>query len=122
MATKKEDVKKTSPKKKVQKKGAKIIKNTEEDKTLGILCYLGILFIIPLLLKPKSKFIKFHAKQGIILTIGWFVGLLLYAFFGLGFFVHIAIVVLSIIGIMNVLEGREKDLPIVGDLANKFNL
>ena len=121
MATKKEDIKKTSPKNKVQKKGDKITKNIEEEKTLAIFCYLSILLIIPLLLKPKSKFIKFHAKQGIILTIGWFVGLLLYAFFGLGFLVHIAILVLSIIGIMNVLEGREKDLPIVGDLAKKFN-
>jgi uncharacterized membrane protein len=121
MATKKENVKKTSPKNKTQKKDSKKTKNIEEDKTLAVLCYLGILFIIPLLLKPKSKFIKFHAKQGIILTIGWFAGLPFYIFFGLGFLVHIAIVVLSIIGVMNVLEGKEKDLPIVGDLANKFN-
>lgn len=93
----------------------------EENKTLAILCYLGILFIIPLLLKPKSRFVKFHAKQGLVLAIGWFIGMVLYPVMGLGFIVHIAIVVLSIMGIMNVSEGSMKKLPVVGDLAEKFN-
>jgi len=74
-----------------------------------------------MLLKPNSQFVKFHAKQGLVLTIGWIVGMVLYPLMGLGFLVHVAIVVLSIMGIMNVSEGNTKDLPIVGDLAKKFN-
>ena len=96
-------------------------KDIEENKTITILSYLGILFVIPMLLKPKSEFVKFHVKQGLVLTIGWFIGMVLYPVMGLGFLVHVAIVVLSIMGIMNVSEGNTKKLPVVGDLADKFN-
>jgi len=95
-------------------------KDIQENKILAILCYLGVLFIIPMLLKPNSKFIKFHAKQGLVLTIGWIVGLVLYPFLGVGFLMHIAIVIFSIMGIMNVSEGVMKELPIVASLAKKF--
>lgn len=95
-------------------------KDIQENKVLAMLSYLGILFLVPLLLKPNSKFVKFHVKQGIILTIGWVIGMVLYPFMGLGFLLHIAIIVFSIMGIINVSEGKEKDLPIVGDLAKKL--
>jgi uncharacterized membrane protein len=99
----------------------KVVKNdVQDDKALAILCYLGILILIPLILKPKSEFIKFHSKQGIVLLIGWLIGVVLYPFLGLGFLVHVAMVIFSILGIMNVLEGKKKDLPFVGDFAKKF--
>ena len=107
----KTEVKKTSTEK----------RDIQENKTIAMLSYLGILFIIPMLLKPKSEFVKFHIKQGIVLTIGWVIGMVLYPIFGLGFFVHIAIVIFSIMGIINVSEGKMKDLPIVSDLAQKLN-
>jgi peptide/nickel transport system permease protein len=40
---------------------------------------------------------------------------------GLGFLIHIAMIVFSIMGIINVSEGKMKELPIVGDLAKKLN-
>jgi len=72
-------------------------------------------------MKPESSFVKFHVKQGIILTIGWVIGLVLYPMLGLGFLIHVAIIVLSIMGIINVSEGEMKDLPVIGDLAKKLN-
>ncbi|MCK5080657.1 MAG: DUF4870 domain-containing protein [Candidatus Moranbacteria bacterium] len=95
-------------------------KDIQENKILAMLSYLGILFLIPLLLKPNSKFVKFHVKQGIILTIGWVIGMVLYPFLGLGFLLHIAIIVFSIMGIINVSEGKTKKLPIISDLAEKL--
>jgi len=112
--TARKTTKKTEPKKNKESKDIK------ENKIITILSYLGILFIVPLLLKPNSKFAKFHAKQGLVLTISWMVAMVLYPVMGLGFLIHIAIVVLSIMGIVNVSEGEMKKLPVVGDLAEKF--
>jgi len=112
----KKDVKKTEIKKKVVAQ-----KDINDNKIYAILSYLGVLFIIPLLMKPKSEFVKFHVKQGIVLTIGWIIGLVLYPVFGLGFVLQIAIIVLSIMGIINVSEGKMKKLPIISDLAEKFD-
>ncbi len=113
MATKK---KKTTEKITVEKKN-----QNQNDKLIAVLSYIGLLFLVPLILKPDNKFIKFHVKQGIVLVIGWLVGFVLIPFMGLGLLVHIAVLIFSIMGIINVSEGKTKDLPIIGDLAKKLN-
>jgi uncharacterized membrane protein len=97
-------------------------KDVQENKGITFLAYLGILFLVPLLAKKESKFAQFHAKQGLILTIGWFVGGFLYLFMGLGALVHLAILVFSIMGLINVSGGQMKKLPLVGDWAEKINI
>lgn len=96
-------------------------KDVEENKTLTYLAYLGLLFLVPLFAKKESKFAQFHAKQGLVLTVAWFIGSFLVPIFGLGMLVYIAVLVLSIMGLINVSKGEMKDLPLVGDLAKKFN-
>jgi uncharacterized membrane protein len=96
-------------------------KDAQDNKALAILCYLGILIVIPLMLKPQSDFVKFHSKQGIVLLIGWVAGLVLYPFLGLGFLIHVAVMIFSVLGIVNVLEGKKKELPFIGEFGKKFN-
>lgn len=93
-------------------------KDIEDNKLMGILAYLGILVLIPIFAAKESKFARFHANQGLILLIcsviisavswipilGWIVG----AVGGLIVFI------LMIIGIINVVGGRAKELPVVG--------
>ena len=95
-------------------------KDIQENKILAILCYLGVLFIIPMLLKPSSKFIKFHAKQGLVLTIGWIVGLVLYPVLGVGFLMHIAIIIFSIMGIAAAISALSAKKP--GSLLLTYGL
>lgn len=92
----------------------------KDNKMIAVLSYLGILVVVPLLLKSEDAFVKFHVKQGIILVIGWIIGMVLYPFMGLGFLIHITIVVFSIMGIINVSEEKMKDLPFVGEMAKKL--
>jgi hypothetical protein len=42
-------------------------KDVEDNKLISILCYFGILLLIPLLTKPDSQFVKFHSNQGLVL-------------------------------------------------------
>lgn len=94
----------------------------DENKGLSILCYLGILLLIPLLAKPQSKYLKFHSNQGILLMIieiictfilfipilGWIVGFIGYLF----------AMICTVIGIINAIKGKTKRLPLIG----KFNI
>jgi len=93
-------------------------KDIDENKLWALIGYLGILCLIPLLAKKDSKFAQFHAKQGLILAIGGFFAWV--PFFGwiLGIFIF----VLWVMGIMNVLSGKMKPLPVVGELAEKINI
>lgn len=98
----------------------------QNNKTLmGVLAYLGILIVIPFLMSKDDPFVKFHLKQGAVLfvleAIVWAVGVQL--IMGLGAIVSIlqlAFIVLSIIGIVNVLQGKEQELPIVGQFSKHF--
>ena len=101
-----------------EKNGQKENSDIEENKVLALLCYLGILVIIPLLIKKDSPFVQFHAKQGLILLIGWVVSW----FPILGWIIGVVVFVLSIMGLLSVFNGEMKKLPIVGDLAEKINL
>lgn len=95
--------------------------DVEENKAISYLSYLGILFLVPMLAKKESNFAQFHAKQGLVLTIGWFLGGFLYIAFGLGVLVHLVILVFSIMGLVNVSKGEMKELPIIGGIAKKLN-
>ena len=94
----------------------------EQDvKILSAIGYIGLLFLVPYLVKPKDKFAVFHANQGLLLliatvvinaigsiipVIGWFIVLPLGGIFTL---------VLFILGIISALKGEEKRLPLIGN-------
>lgn len=84
---------------------------------LALLSYLNILVIIPMFLVHKDKFIKYHVKQGMALLVVWVV-------FGFSFFLPILPMVLAffiaiciVIGFANVLAGKERPLPIIGNMV-----
>ena len=97
----------------------------DNNKVMGVLSYLGILVIIPLLAAKESKFARFHANQGLILVIveilaaavlGALSGIPLigWIFSIASALIGIASLVLAIIGIVNVVNGKAKELPIIG--------
>lgn len=65
------------------------------EKVYGILGYLGILFLVPLL-AGKTEFSKFHANQGLILFIAEII---------LGVLIGITVGVLSLLGIVGLVLG-----------------
>jgi len=94
---------------------------------MAVLCYLGILVLIPLLTDAKNDpFVKFHIKQGIVLlifdiivsviiaipVIGWVVG-------SIGW---LLVLILFIMGIVNAVGGQEKELPVIGKFGEKINI
>ena len=97
-----------------------IDKDILENKGMAALSYFGIFFIIPLVLKKKSPFVRFHLNQAISLFLAR-AALWAFALFtgGLGAFLSAIGGVFTfgcaIAGIVNALGGKRKRLPIVGD-------
>ncbi|HVS71875.1 MAG TPA: hypothetical protein VHQ47_11525 [Phycisphaerae bacterium] len=114
------------------------VQDAEHHKAMGILAY--VFFVIPLVAAPKSPFARFHANQGLITFILWWVAIVLVAvlegliflngwllvnipllkyFFScmfhlLGPLLLIACAALTLTGIVNAANGEKKRLPIVG--------
>ena len=109
-------------------------KDIEQNKVMALLSYLGILVLVPLLAAKESKFARYHAGQGLnllVALVAWTIvhrvtmailGAILlpgawrvYSLLGtLLSLVYIVFTVLAIIGIINALGGKAKELPVIG--------
>jgi uncharacterized membrane protein len=94
------------------------------NKTISILAYLGLLFLIPLLAAPQSQYARYHSNQGIVLCIADIIVSVALAIVGwipvIGWIISsvlgIAVTVMMIIGIINAATGKAKDLPFIGKI------
>jgi uncharacterized membrane protein len=119
--------------------------DANQNKVYGILAYIGILVLVSIFAAPKeSRYSRFHANQGLVLSIGS-IGLLIviaiiraivvsivysggyYGYgYGLGWIavifglisavVSLAWFALAIIGIVNATKPELKELPIIGKI------
>ena len=93
----------------------------ERNKLICILCYISILWLVPLFLRRDSRYAKFHVNQGIILSIlgvvfavaSWLLGNI--PVISIVFYVTDAITLAyAILGIYNTITGKAKELPFIG--------
>ena len=103
-----------------------------QNKVMGILAYIGILFLVPLFAAKNSPYSRFHANQGLVLCLAevaygivygilsvilmWIpiIGWITIALLGL---VSIVFFVFMILGIINACSGEVKPLPIIGGIT-----
>ncbi|MBO7364777.1 MAG: hypothetical protein J6Z23_04005 [Lachnospiraceae bacterium] len=90
----------------------------EGNKLMGILAYLSWLVLIPFFVAKESEFARFHVNQGLLLAVVEIIAVIigLIPFVGpiIAWLVNICCAILSIIGILNVVNGKAKELPIIG--------
>jgi len=96
------------------------------NSAIAIFAYLGILIVIPLIVNTNNNpFIKFHVKQGLVLIISFIIGMIIgiVPFLGwiIGAILTIFNLVMVILGIINAATGVQKQLPIIGHYADRFN-
>lgn len=93
------------------------IEDINANKVVSGLAYL--LFFLPLVVCPDSRYGRFHANQALVLLIVAVVGsivlgvipiinIIIYPIFS------IAVVVWAVIGLINGLNGQAKELPLIG--------
>ena len=97
----------------------------EGDKIQLVLSYLGCLSLIPFLTVKDSDFVRYHAKQGLVLNIGVFLVMFVLGFIpvvgqAVGCVGTIAVLVVDILAITKALKGERWNLPVISDLAAKL--
>jgi len=101
--------------------------SSDNDKLMGVLAYLGILVIVPILAGGNSKFVKYHANQGLVNllfaialgVLGFVLAFIPYINFILIFFwlLYFVPTIFAILGIINVINGEQKPLPLIGGIT-----
>lgn len=99
----------------------------EKNTSMAVLCYLGLLVLIPLLTDAKNEpFVKFHIKQGLVLLISGVIvsAVMVLPIFGriVGSVAWLVVLVLIVIGALNALGGKEEELPIIGQYGKNLNI
>lgn len=119
----------------------------KQNKVMAVLSYIGLLVFIPIFAAKNSKYAKFHASQGLNITIvsvlqfivinflamivrtvfyGSIVfgpkGILLFLLSTINTVMAVVLFALAIYGIVNAVQGKCKKLPILGkfDILGKF--
>jgi uncharacterized membrane protein len=96
--------------------------DAQENKYTAIFSYIYILFLIPLLAKRDSKFCQFHAKQGLVLFVIDIVASLFVWIPIVGQLLMIALAIISVIGIIKVLNGEYWKIPYIYDWSEKIKI
>lgn len=89
-----------------------------DSNLMAALSYVWVLSVVMLIVRKDDEFVKFHAKQGLILFIASFIGVIPV----IGWVVWLVVVVFDIIGFIKALSGERYRVPLVGDLAEKIKL
>lgn len=97
-------------------------KDVYDGKIMAFLSYCGPFALVPLLTEDKNPFVKFHSKIGINILVIELITELISFFSFMDIFkvvlnvILLLCVLLSILGIINVLNGKAKELPIINKI------
>ncbi|HPS65003.1 MAG TPA: hypothetical protein PK447_05465 [Ignavibacteria bacterium] len=108
----------------------------ESGKAMAFVAY--IIFFIPLLIEEqrKNKFVMYHTEQALVLVILWVIiwiaqAILSAIIFAISFHLYFLVVIINllwiiplvlwILGVVNALTGKVKEVPIVGQFGKIFN-
>jgi len=101
-------------------------KDIDDNKVIAAIGYLCILFLVPLLGAKNSPYAQFHAKQGLMLFVGWVVvwviGLIPILGWIIGFLGTILLAVISLIGLIKALQGEAWEVPFLANLAKQLKI
>ncbi len=101
-----------------EKSGQKEAWSTEE-KNVAALGYIPVVCLIILLLKKDHPFISFHAKQGLIMCLCFF---LFWYLPVVGAVLNFFLVALMFVGLIKAKEGEYWKAPFLGNLAAKIKV
>ncbi|MCQ4022697.1 MULTISPECIES: zinc ribbon domain-containing protein [unclassified Ruminococcus] len=115
------------------------VSDVQENKILALVSYLGYFFFIPMIVKPYSRYLRFHGNQGLTLclylvavsilntVLTSIIGIAGYS--GIGALIAVTIinsiisiilygsfVLLAAIGIYNAVKGFARELPVIGKI------
>lgn len=95
----------------------------DDERIFAIIGYFAFLFIVPLLVKPRSKFCQHHAKQSMIMFLVFIIILVILALIPLfGSIFTLAIFALYILSIYRAYRGDYWRIPVIAPIAEKIDV
>lgn len=91
------------------------LNDVEENKDIAALSYAWVLSVFIFFLKKNSPFVRFHAKQALILFL---LSIVVWIIPVVGHFLELLVLALCVFGFLAAAQGQWKELPIVGDAAS----
>ncbi len=95
--------------------------------------FVGVLlpiigYVIILLAKKGGAYAEYYGKQGLVLgivcvlvnVIGWVVGFIPFIGWAVHMMLWAALFILWVIGIVYAFSGERRELPLIGEFANRF--
>jgi len=105
--------------------GSPVPPPSPDDRLMLVLCYLGLLALIPYLFARHAEAVRFHARQGLALGLLGVLCAAVAVIPAVGFFGALGIagcVVGSILGIVKSLAGERWRMPVAADVADRLAL
>lgn len=97
--------------------------DVEQNKLMAAICYLSILFIIPLLTDAKNNdYVKFHLRQGIALFVVDVIGGFVAWIPAIGWVISLGLLFVSVYAFIQAYEGKRWEMPVIGEYAKKINI
>lgn len=93
----------------------------KDNQKLAFASYLGFLCFIPIIF-GKDEFVKFHAKQGLVLFFVEIVCLLIGWIPIIGWFLILCTMMSALLGLKSVADREMWKMPFINKLANRIKL
>lgn len=94
-----------------------------DEKFFAALGYFAFLFVIPLIVKPKSAYCKFHARQSMVMFLGAIIVLIILGLIPwFGSILTFAIFALYVLAIYKAYTGEMWSIPVVSKFAGKMDI
>src|SRR3989344_2351562 len=98
----------------------------KSNRALAVIAYFWIFAIVPLLIRKNSPYAQFHAKQGVVLALAWFlvwvVGIIPILGWLIFFFGSIILLVVNLMAIIKAWNGERWKIPYLYDYVKVLNL
>lgn len=96
------------------------------NRVVAVLSYLWIFFVVPLVLRPNDEFVQFHAKQGIVVALAWFVlwviGIIPLLGWLIFFIGGMLLLVVNVLAIVKAWQGERWQIPYLYQYVAKLGL
>ena len=99
------------------------ITGISERNLYAAMSYLLFLVIVPLLTRRTDPFVNWHARQGLVILLGFILASILSASFpAVGNLLFLLLLIGNVVALVLTLQGRSWRVPGVAQLADKFRI
>ena len=95
----------------------------DERRIMASLAYLGVLVLVPLIMRKNDPQINWHVKQGLVILAGLILALVASAWSPrVGNALFFLLLIVDIVALVQALVGRRWRIPVIGSLADRFRI